>query len=86
MMEAASRCRLFEYARNPLSRTLLVASGMTGGQMAPTTPAGAKTLTSPGGSPYAPINIQGLVTSHPRHRFARASAFHIAHLRRVIAD
>lgn len=60
--------------------------GMTGGQMAPTTPAGARTLTSPGGSPYVPINIQGLVTSNPRHWFARSSAFHIAHLRRIVKE
>jgi len=60
--------------------------GMTGGQMAPTTPTGAKTLTSPQGSSYAPINIQGLITSNRRHWFARASAFHVAHLQRTIRE
>lgn len=58
--------------------------GMTGGQMAPTTPTGERTLTSPLGAPYAPLNIQGVVTGNRRHWFARASTFHIAHLRRVI--
>ena len=60
--------------------------GMTGGQMAPTTPLGARTLTSPRGSAYAPINIQGLVTSNRRHWFARTTAFHIAHLQRAVRE
>jgi 2-oxoglutarate ferredoxin oxidoreductase subunit beta len=60
--------------------------GMTGGQMAPTTPTGEKTLTSPHGSAYAPINIQGIITSNKRHWYARASTFHIAHLQRVIRE
>jgi 2-oxoglutarate ferredoxin oxidoreductase subunit beta len=60
--------------------------GMTGGQMAPTTPAGEKTLTSPRGSAYAPLNIQGIITSNRRHWFARASTFHVAHLQRVIRE
>ena len=60
--------------------------GMTGGQMAPTTPAGMKTLTSPHGSAYAPLNIQGIVTSNRRHWFARASTFHIVHLQKVIRE
>ena len=60
--------------------------GMTGGQMAPTTPFGEKTLTSPHGTAYAPLNIQGIVTSNRRHWFARASTFHIAHLQKVIRE
>ena len=60
--------------------------GMTGGQMAPTTPVGEKTLTSPQGAAYAPLNIQGIVTSNRRHWFARASTFHVAHLQRVIRE
>jgi 2-oxoglutarate/2-oxoacid ferredoxin oxidoreductase subunit beta len=60
--------------------------GMTGGQMAPTTPTGAKTLTSPHGSPYAPLNIQGIITSNRRHWFARTSTFHVAHLQRTIRE
>jgi 2-oxoglutarate ferredoxin oxidoreductase subunit beta len=60
--------------------------GMTGGQMAPTTPSGEKTLTYPRGSPYAPINIQGVITSNRRHWYARASTFHIAHLQRVLRE
>jgi 2-oxoglutarate ferredoxin oxidoreductase subunit beta len=60
--------------------------GMTGGQMAPTTPAGARTPTSPSGAPYAPINMQGIVTSNLRHFFARSSAYQINHLQKVIRE
>ena len=60
--------------------------GMTGGQMAPTTPSGEKTLTSPHGSTYAPLNIQGIITSNRRHWFARASTFHIVHLQKAIRE
>jgi len=60
--------------------------GMTGGQMAPTTPVGEKTLTSPHGAAYAPLNIQGIVTSNRRHWYARASTFHVAHLQRVVRE
>jgi 2-oxoglutarate ferredoxin oxidoreductase subunit beta len=60
--------------------------GMTGGQMAPTTPTGEKTLTSPRGTAYAPLNIQGVVTSNRRHWFARASTFHVVHLQKVIRE
>ncbi|NTU51724.1 MAG: hypothetical protein HGA94_04710, partial [Candidatus Aminicenantes bacterium] len=42
-------------------------------------------LTNPG-SAYAPLNIQGIITSNRRHWFARASTFHIAHLQRVIRE
>ena len=58
--------------------------GMTGGQMAPTSKRGAKTLTSLKGSDYYPINLQGLITSTPRHFYARGSAFRINHLQKCI--
>ncbi|MFH1637832.1 MAG: thiamine pyrophosphate-dependent enzyme, partial [Candidatus Woesearchaeota archaeon] len=35
--------------------------GMTGGQLAPTTEKGMATATSPYGSPYEPINLQGII-------------------------
>jgi 2-oxoglutarate ferredoxin oxidoreductase subunit beta len=60
--------------------------GMTGGQMAPTSPTGIPTLTSPYGTPYAPLNIQGIVTSNRRHWYARSSAYHIAHLQKCIQE
>ncbi len=58
--------------------------GMTGGQMAPTSKRGAKTLTSLKGSDYYAINLQGLITSTPRHFYARGSAFRINHLQKCM--
>lgn len=58
--------------------------GMTGGQMAPTTPKEVKTPTSAAGNPYSPINIQGIITSNPRYFYARSSAQHIHHLKKSI--
>jgi 2-oxoglutarate ferredoxin oxidoreductase subunit beta len=58
--------------------------GMTGGQMAPTSKRGAKTLTSLKGNDYYPINLQGLITSNPRHFYARGSAFRINHLQKCL--
>lgn len=58
--------------------------GMTGGQMAPTSQRGAKTLTSLKGSDYYPINLQGLITSNTRHFYARGSTFRINHLQKCI--
>ena len=60
--------------------------GMTGGQTAPTTPTGVKTLTSPHGTPYAPLNIQGIITSNRRHWFARTSTLHVVHLQKVVRE
>lgn len=60
--------------------------GMTGGQMAPTTPVGQKTLTSPFGASYQPMNIQGLITSNRRHFFARGSAFQVLNLQKSMRE
>jgi 2-oxoglutarate ferredoxin oxidoreductase subunit beta len=60
--------------------------GMTGGQMAPTTPTGEKTLTSPHGNAFAPLNIQGIVTSNARHFYGRGSAYQINHLQKVMRE
>jgi 2-oxoglutarate/2-oxoacid ferredoxin oxidoreductase subunit beta len=58
--------------------------GMTGGQMAPTTPPGIKTLTSPLGNPFQAINLHGIITSNPRHFYARGSAYQINHLQKCV--
>ncbi len=60
--------------------------GMTGGQMAPTTKVGIKTLTSPLGNSYNPVNLQGIITSNKRHFYARSSTFQIAHLQKCIKE
>ena len=36
------------------------------------------------GSDYWPINLQGLITSNPRHFYARGSAFRINHLQKCL--
>ena len=58
--------------------------GMTGGQMAPTTKRGAVTLTSAAGNTYYPLNLQGILTSVPRHFYARSSAYRITHLQKCM--
>ena len=60
--------------------------GMTGGQMAPTTPAGEKTLTSPHGTAFQPLNIQGLATASPRHFYARSSTYQVNHLQKIMRE
>ncbi len=60
--------------------------GMTGGQMAPTTMKGVKTTTSPYGSEYEPINVQGLCTLNKKHFYARTSVFHHEHMKRCIKE
>jgi len=60
--------------------------GLTGGQTGPTTPTGTKTLSSPGGNPNTPINLQGLVRSSPQALYAKSTVYHQLHLRNVIKE
>jgi 2-oxoglutarate ferredoxin oxidoreductase subunit beta len=60
--------------------------GLTGGQTGPTTPTGAKTLSSPGGNPNTPINLQGLVRSSPHALYAKTTVYHQLHMRNVIRE
>jgi 2-oxoglutarate ferredoxin oxidoreductase subunit beta len=60
--------------------------GMTGGQMAPTTPTGQITPTSPFGVPYMPINVQGILTSNRRHWYARGSAYQVLNLQKYLRE
>jgi len=60
--------------------------GLTGGQTGPTTPTGTKTLSSPGGNPNAPINLQGLVRSSSQALYAKSTVYHQLHLRNVIRE
>ncbi len=50
--------------------------GMTGGQVAPTTPKGVPTTTTPKGNPERPINVIKLVASQGVNYVARASITH----------
>ena len=60
--------------------------GMTGGQMAPTTATGQKTLTSPHGTAFAPLNIQALATANPRHFYARASVYQLNQFQSIVRE
>jgi 2-oxoglutarate ferredoxin oxidoreductase subunit beta len=60
--------------------------GLTGGQTGPTTPTGTKTLSSPGGNPNTPINLQGLVRSSQHALYAKTTVYHQLHLRNVIRE
>ncbi len=60
--------------------------GLTGGQTGPTTPTGTKTLSSPGGNPNTPINLQGLVRSSPHSLYAKTTVYHQLHMRNVIRE
>lgn len=57
---------------------------LTGGQVAPTTKRGIKTITTPQGNPYMQIKSQSIITSYPNHFFAKTSICHQKHLRSCI--
>lgn len=57
--------------------------GMTGGQVSPTSKKGAKTVTTPGGSPDTPIDVQAIVKAHGCF-YARTTTFHLKHLKKSI--
>jgi 2-oxoglutarate ferredoxin oxidoreductase subunit beta len=60
--------------------------GLTGGQTGPTTPNGTKTLSSPGGNPNTPINLQGIVRSSPHALYARTTVYHQPQMRTAIKE
>ena len=60
--------------------------GLTGGQTGPTTPTGTKTLSSPGGNPNTPINLQAIVRSSPHAIYAKTTVYHQLHMRNVIRE
>ncbi len=60
--------------------------GMTGGQLAPSTPYGAKTTTTPQGSPDEPFNFCSLAASCGATYVARWTALHIRRLTTAIAE
>jgi 2-oxoglutarate ferredoxin oxidoreductase subunit beta len=53
--------------------------GMTGGQTAPTTPLGTKTITAPEGAWEKPFNVQGIIKAHGAY-YARSTSWHVRHL------
>lgn len=54
--------------------------GMTGGQVAPTTPTGVATTTTPYGNPEPPMNIAEIVTAAGADYVARWTTYHVRKL------
>lgn len=59
--------------------------GMTGGQAAPTTNIGIKTLTTPKGNKDKPIDLQALIQAHECF-YARSTVYHVKHLQQCIVE
>jgi len=72
---------LIHAARRNMDMTVICANnliyGMTGGQVTPTTPRGARTLTTPAGNPDAAFDLARLVAAAGATYVARYSVWHI---------
>lgn len=79
---------LIHGARRNLDMTVICANngiyGMTGGQVTPTTPHGARTITTPEGNPDRPFDLCRLVAAAGASYVARFSVFHVRQLIRAI--
>ena len=60
--------------------------GMTGGQMAPTTPRDKFTVTSPFGCDYNPVNVHKMISSNHSYMFGRSSVWHVDHMKKVFTQ
>jgi len=80
---------LIHAARRNLKITVICANnnlyGMTGGQMAPTTPLGARTQTSPWGAEEAPFDLCSLVRGAGGRFVARHTVFQIHQLIKTLS-
>ncbi len=81
---------LIHAARRNLDLTVICVNnfiyGMTGGQLAPTTPHLARTTTSPNGNWEYPFNVPHLVASCGAAYVARWTALHVRRLKRSIVE
>ncbi len=79
---------LIHAARRDIDMTVICANnliyGMTGGQVTPTTPQGAHTLTTPEGNPEPPFDLSRLVAAAGATYVARYSVRHVRPLIRSI--
>jgi 2-oxoglutarate ferredoxin oxidoreductase subunit beta len=77
-------------ARRNLDMTVILINnfiyGMTGGQVAPTTPIGATASTAPHGNFEEPFNLPYLAESCGAVYVARWTAFHIRHLTKAVKE
>jgi 2-oxoglutarate ferredoxin oxidoreductase subunit beta len=60
--------------------------GLTGGQLGPTTPKGTTTLSSPEGSRFSPLNLQGLVSTSPNAYYAKTTVYHQGAMKKAIKE
>lgn len=81
---------LIHAARRNVDMTVICVNnfnyGMTGGQLAPTTPLQARTTTSPYGNTEPPFNIPYLVAASGAVYLARWTALHVRRLERSITE
>ncbi len=81
---------LIHAARRNIDITTILVNNMsyamTGGQIAPTTPHGETTVTSPYGNPESPFDITKLVTAAGASYVARWTTYHVVDLTRSIKD
>lgn len=79
---------LIHAARRDIAITTICANnsiyGMTGGQVGPTTPHLAKTVTTPGGNPEKPFDLCALVKGAGANYVARGTVYHIRDLIKYI--
>ena len=60
--------------------------GLTGGQAGPTTPRDTRTVSTPAGATYDPVNLQNLMKAGASYFYARTTVFHQVHLRKCITE
>lgn len=81
---------LIHAARRNIEMTVLCANnsiyGMTGGQVGPTTPRGARSSTTPEGNPEAPFDLCRLVAGAGATYVARSTVYHVRHLMKVLKN
>jgi 2-oxoglutarate/2-oxoacid ferredoxin oxidoreductase subunit beta len=75
---------LIHAARRDVHMTVICANngiyGMTGGQVTPTTPQGARTVTTPTGNPERAFDVSQLVVAAGASYVARYSVYHVRQL------
>lgn len=81
---------LIHAARRNIDITTILVNNMsyamTGGQIAPTTPQGERTATSPYGNPESPFDIVGLAAAADATYVARWTTYHVLELARSIKE
>ncbi len=79
---------LIHAARRNIDMTVICTNnfnyGMTGGQLGPTTPHGARTTTSPYGNPELPFNLPYLLAAAGANFVSRWTSLHVRQVRRDI--